>query len=96
MIFKIKDCENKPKKYYNFRCRKCGGIISYEGSRRITMNAEDSFFHGAYFHKDVHKNCSTEMLDDEMVVCDYISKSDNPLPEALDVCEDKTNDTEDS
>ena len=66
--------------YANYRCRECGKIISLELSEEIPFKKRINSF--------AHKHCTTQFIEHNMigtyVVCDLISVSQYPHPNAVD------------
>lgn len=65
--------------FWNFRCRKCGQIISLQTNDDL-MNNDVCLLSG-----NDHKNCLQKTMSNEFIMMDLISVSDEPLPSAVDV-----------
>ena len=81
--------------YYNYRCRKCGGIIAIKTIKPNYYTQDGGLLLSSNYHK-----CPAGIADGEKVLCDRISISDNLLEDAVDVIipsglrEDNDNDDE--
>ena len=70
--------------YLNYRCRKCGGIISREVKKVDRYKAHLLYL--AVSTKE-HQNCIFKIQEDEKVFADPISYSETPLLDAIDILE---------
>ena len=71
--------------WLNYRCRKCHNIISVHCKVNEYNYKTDAMFRGMLFSaKDGHK-CPEGIADVEKVLCDCVSTSEGPLPDAFEV-----------
>lgn len=78
----ITGVEDKEKVFMNFRCRKCGCMISKESPKsKIHTSA-----HGMISsNQKYHLNCPKKIEQEENIYMDLISWSPKPLEEAIDI-----------
>ena len=73
--------------YVNYRCRKCGQIISVKrkgDSNVYKFVSNIAEYLGNLATANTHPTCSAGIQDDEYVLCDLISVSKSPLEGAIE------------
>lgn len=70
--------------WLNYRCRKCHNIISAHCEVSQYNYKTDTMFVGKLFDRKYH-NCPEGIADTEKVLCDCVSTSKGPLPDAFEV-----------
>lgn len=71
--------------WLNYRCRKCHNIISVHCEVSQYNYRTDTMFQGKLFSAGAGHNCPEGIADIEKVLCDCVSTSKGPLPDAFEV-----------
>lgn len=71
--------------WLNYRCRKCNNIISVHRGVSVYNYNTNTMFGGRMFSAKNGHNCPEGIADIEKVLCDCVSTSEGPLPDAFEV-----------